>query len=97
MCRGHIQQIGTAELIQQNPATPFVASFIEDVNKFPSTCQVASLSYQICKKWKQESKAFASSLKAYLSCLSLCIEILKSECHWSLGKVFRRIAKGGCT
>jgi len=40
LCRGHVQQIGTAAEIQQTPATPFVASFIEDTNKLPATCQV---------------------------------------------------------
>lgn len=40
MCRGQIHQIGTAEDIQKSPATPFVASFIEDISKLPAACQV---------------------------------------------------------
>lgn len=42
LCRGHIQQIGAAEEIQNSPATPFVASFVDDVNRLPATCQVQS-------------------------------------------------------
>ena len=40
LCRGRIEQVGTAKEILDNPATPFVMNFISDVNQIPSTCQV---------------------------------------------------------
>lgn len=55
-CRGQIQQIGTADEIREKPATPFVASFLADINKFPSSCQVCAC-HAMWKKVDGQSSA----------------------------------------